>query len=432
MTNISEAESAGIKNKPLSLQPTGFLLGRFGLLVLLAGLILAAWYGQVFIVILLALVLAAAGLSWLWSRYSLAGVTCRHLLSENRVFPGEYVELNLHLDNRKLLPLPWIQVDDALPLSFSPDILPAENTRPGYGLLSKSTALLWYTGATWKERLYCRKRGYYALGPLTVTSGDIFGFYPRSATAPAADRIIVYPQVYPVSRLNIPSLYPLGDVTAERRIFEDPLRVVGVRAYTPRDSRRHIHWKATARHGELQVKVFEPTTTLKVAIFLAVDSFRPGQGEIFNDENFELGVSAAASIAGYLIERRNAVGLLVNSRLADSGQPAVLLPGSGAGQFVEVLETLAKVTPGSSSPFDSFLQAERTTLPWGVTFLFIISEPSPSFTPLLTGLKENGHKIAVLQVGGKGGNEAPGILPWQRIVQAGDLVNITFGETDES
>jgi uncharacterized protein (DUF58 family) len=432
MNDTAGAESIGTKSKAFSLQPTGIFLSWFGLLVLLAGMLLAAWYGQVFIVILLGLILSAAALSRLWSRYSLAGVSCRHLLSEDRVFPGEYIDLKLRLDNRKLLPLPWVQVDDELPLRFSPDISPGENSRPGYGLLSKSAALLWYTGVSWHERLYCQKRGYYPLGPLRVTSGDIFGFYPRSTTLTVADRVIVYPRIYPVTSMVMPSLYPLGETTAERRIFEDPLRVVGVRAYTPRDSRRHIHWKATARHGELQVKVFEPTTTLKVAIFLAVDSFKSGQGEIFNEENFELGVSAAASIAGYLIERRNAVGLLVNSRLADSGQPAVLLPGSSRGQLVEVLETLAKVTPDPSGPFDGFLQAERTALPWGTTFLFIIREPSPSLTPLLAGLKESGHKMAVLQVGGKEASDTPGMVPWQHVRQAGDLANISFGDINEA
>ena len=85
-----------------STQPSGYLLGKFGLLALLAGLLLAAWYGQVVIVILLGLALSAAGLSKLWSRLSLVGVYCQRLPSEQRVFPGEYIELKLRLVNRKL------------------------------------------------------------------------------------------------------------------------------------------------------------------------------------------------------------------------------------------------------------------------------------------------------------------------------------------
>jgi len=413
-----------------SSQPAGYLLSRFGLLALLAGLLLAAWYGQVVIVVLLGLVLSAAGLAKLWSRFSLVGVSCQRMLSEQRVFPGEHIELRLRLVNRKLLPLPWIQMDDEIPLEFSSDIPLAASNRLGLGFLSKSAALLWYTRVSWKQRLSCNKRGYYQLGPITLTAGDIFGFYPRSVTEPLVDHVIVYPKIFPIEHLGIPSLHPLGETIAEWRIFEDPIRVIGVRDYNPRDSRRHIHWKATARRQELQVKVFEPTTTLKVAIFLAIDSFETRQGEVHAEEGFELGISTAASIASYLTERRSAVGLFVNSRLADSGQPVALLPASSTGQLVEILEALAKVTPSSSSPFEEFLQAERTTLPWGTTLVFILYRPSRFLTELLVGLKESGHKLLVFQIGDDiEGSETPGAIAWHRIRQPGDFTRVDTEET---
>jgi len=378
------------------------------------------------IVILLGLILSAAGLSKLWSRFSLVGVSCHRLVSERRAFPGEHIELRLRLVNRKLLPLPWIQMDDEIPVGFAPDVSLPPSNRTGFGFLSKATALLWYTGVSWKHRLYCHKRGYYTLGPITVSSGDIFGFYPRSTTEHSIEHVIVYPRVFPIAQLGIPSLYPLGETTAERRIFEDPGRVIGVRDYTPRDSRRHIHWKASARHQNLQVKVFEPTTTLKVALFLAIDSFQ--HDEPRGEEDFEMGISTAASVANHLIEQRSSVGLFVNSRLADSGQPITILPGSSASQLVEILEALAKVTPLFSSPFEGFLQAERTSLPWGTTLLFILSKPSPSLIQLLIGLKESRHKLLVLQVGELGGSEIEHSIAWHHIRQPGDFMTISSEE----
>jgi len=409
-------------------RPVGYLFSKIGLLILLAGLLLAAWYSQIIIVVLLGLVLATVGLSKLWSRLSLVSVSCQRLLSEQRVFPGEYIELKLWLDNRKLLPLPWIQMDDEIPLKLSSDIPLVAGNGPGVGLLSKSAALLWYTRVSWKERLYCNKRGYYQLGPITLTSGDIFGFYPRSISKPLIDHVIVYPKVFPITQLEIPSLHPLGEIIAERRIFEDPIRVIGVRDYNPRDSHRHIHWKATARRQELQVKVFEPTTTLKVAIFVAIDSFKARHGEVHSEEEFELGISTAASIASYLAEQRSAVGLFVNSQLADSGEPVMLLPGSSTGQLVEILEALAKVTPLSSSPFEEFLQAERTALSWGTTLVFVICRPSPSLTELFISLKESGHKVLVLQVGNTEENELTSGIAWHRIRQPGDFTRVGVEE----
>ena len=425
----SEVKVSDTGDEASSSKPAGCLLSKFGLLVLLAGLLLAAWYGQVVIVVLLGLVLSAAGLARLWSRLSLVGISCQRLLSERRVFPGEYIELRLRLVNRKPLPLPWIQMDDEIPLKLSQDIPLAASDKPGFGFLSKSAALMWYTGVSWKERLYCHKRGYYQLGPITLTAGDIFGFYPRSVIEPLIDHVIVYPKIFPIEHFGIPSLYPLGETIAERRIFEDPIRVIGVRDYSPRDSRRHIHWKATAHRQELQVKVFEPTTTLKVAIFLAIDSFKAKHGEVRSEEDFELGISTAASIASYLTERRNAVGLFVNSRLADSGEPVMLLPGSSSGQLVEILEALAKVTPSYSSPFDEFLQAERPTLPWGTTLVFILYRPSRLLAELLVSLKESGHKLLVLQIGDTEGSETLTTIPCHIIREAGDFTRVNAEET---
>lgn len=427
MGEALEETTTGSDGRPFSSQPAGCLLGTFGLLVVFAGLLLAAWYNQVVIVVVLGLLLSAGGLSRLWSRFSLTGVRCQRFLSERRVFPGEHIELRLRLINHKPLPLPWIQMEFETPLKLSPDIPLATGDNGKPSSISKSTALLWYTRVNWKERLYCNKRGYYCLGPTTLTSGDIFGFYSRQVVEPMIDYVIVYPRIYPIAQLGIPSLHPLGETIAERRIFEDPTRVIGVRDYDPRDSLRHIHWKASARRQKLQVKVFEPTTTLKVAIFLAVDSFRHDGGT--DEEDLELGISAAASVANYLIERRSSVGMFVNSCLADSGQPVTLLPGSTAGQLLEILEALAKVTPSCSGAFEDFLQAERVRLPWGTTLLLILSRTSPLLFQLFAGLRESGYKLAVLQTGGTGDYDTSSKVSWYDIRRPEDL-NIISRKTE--
>lgn len=425
----SEKKAINKEKEQFFSKPAGYLLDKFSLLVMFGGLLIAVWYGQVVIVIVLALTLSAAGLTSLWSRLSLAGVNYKRLLSERRVFPGEQIEFKLRLENRKLLPLPWIQVSDEIPSGLTSDVSFPPSSRPGFCLLSKGAALLWYTGISWKQVLHCQRRGYYSLGPFTMTSGDIFGFYSRSVTMPLLDHVIVYPEIFPVAKLAVPSLHPVGETLTQQRIFEDPIRVIGVRDYSPHDSRRRIHWKASARHQNLQVKVFEPTTTLKIAIFLAVDSFKHHYNREYVDDDFELGVSAAASIANHLItEKRSATGLFTNSCLADSGQSARILPGSSAGQLVEILEALAKVTHQASCSFEEFVEIERRSLVWGTTLVFIVSKVSQSLGEMLIGLKENGYKLLVLQVGESEKSEVTKSITWHTVKQPGDLIKI--GVTD--
>ena len=427
MSLPSNTQTLNPPEKGYSSAPAGYLLGRFGLLVMLAVLLLAAWFGQTVIVVLIGLALSAAGLARFWSRLSLTGVQCQRFLDERRLFPGEYVELKLRLVNRKLLPLPWVQVDDEIPDGLTPDTPLVPGGRPGRGLLSNTVSLLWYTGINWRYRLRCDKRGYYPLGPIVATSGDIFGFYPRSVTQPLIDHIIVYPQLFPLAELGLPSIYPLGETKAERRIFEDPTRTIGVRDYTPRDSLRHIHWKASARHQKLQVKVFEPTTTLNVALFLAVDSFQDSQGDGV-EENFELGVSTAASIANYVVRQRSPVGLYANTSLPDSVQAVRIPPGGGVSQLVNILEALAKVMPLSGGSFDDFLQGEMGNLTWGTTVIMVISRLPDSLPWLLTRLREVGHRPLVLQIGERQDEAAEYATAWYNIRNPGDLTGFNSGE----
>jgi len=401
-----------------------WILNKYGILLLAGILIAAVWHGLSAIVVLTSLVLAATGFTRLWGRYCLSRVSCSHSLSDTRLFPEEFTEITLKVGNRKLLPLPWIQVDEEIPVELVPDkkTIPAE--RPGYRLWSHMTSLLWYRAVSWRCRLYCSRRGYYPIGPVTVTSGDIFGLYSRSHAIRLDEPVIVYPRIYPIERLDIPSIYPMGETRAERRIFQDPTRTLGVRDYRPDDGLRYIHWKASARRQQLQVKVFEPTTTWKTALFLAVDSFSGGS-DFYNEEIFELGVSTVASIARYVIDQGSSVGLYVNTKLADSGQAVSMAPSGSRSRLAEILEALAKVSPVSSSPFESYLQGELQALPWGTTMVFVLSGISKTVASLLSSLKLSGYRMLVLSVG-KGEQEGHGYLeghiPWFPVQSPGDLL----------
>jgi uncharacterized protein (DUF58 family) len=381
----------------LPAQPAGFILSKIGLLILFCCMLFAAWNGQIVITVILGLVMASAGFSKLFSRISLVNVSCHQILSEKRVFPGDRIELKLQLSNRKLLPLPWVQVDHQLPLGFAPDLLIFQENRPGYGFLRRTSALLWYSKITWKAELQCLKRGYFKVGPSKITSGDIFGFYPRSIDEPIPEYVIVYPKMISVDPAKIPFLYPIGDSRALKRLFDDPTRIMGVRDYSPHDSLRRIHWKATARRQSLQVKVFEPTTTLDVALFLEVDGF----AENGKPDDFELAISTTATIARHILDAGNAAGLFVNTRLADSGQIARILPGSSPHQLVSMLEALAKTTRISHTPFQDFINNERKSLPWGTTLIFIIYEVSATMNSILENLKDSGYKVLVRQIKAK-------------------------------
>jgi uncharacterized protein (DUF58 family) len=417
MNSLSSPTTHPDKPSKVYSQAAGYLLNWPGLLAMAGILVLAAWNGQAPIVVLTSLLFSSAGIAKLWSHLSLARISCRRQLSGKRVFPGEKINVKLQVANRKPLPLPWIQVDDEIPQALgAASSLPGE--KPGSVLIRRSAAMLWYSSVKWKYELPCIKRGYYALGPTVISSGDIFGLYSRSLKTPLEDHIIVYPKIFPVGHLAIPSQQPMGESRSEYRVFQDPTRTIGVREYRHGDSLRHIHWKASARLQALQVKVFEPTTAFKVALFLSVDSFKVNGS--LNEDEFELGISVAASLAHHVTEEGSPAGLFVNTQRVDSGHAVSIAPSGSRGQLTTILEALAKVTAASSSPFELFLDNEQNVLHAGTTVALILGKPPESLPLLLNTLKENGFRLLVFFVGA----EEPSLkeeIPFHRIRNASDL-----------
>ena len=404
-------------------------------IVLVAGfgaLIGAAWVGYSALVVLLGLALATGLVTKLWSSLCLKGVACERGLSERRVFPDDEVLLTLRVVNRKALPLPWVEVRDEMPAVLASSATtqagppgdptpqarpnpPAEAAeRPGFVTLSRSTPLLWYSAATFTQRLDSSARGYYPMGPLSVTSGDIFGLRPRSRVQSDLDHLIVYPRTYPLAELGIRSLSHLGDARSELHVFDDPSRLRGVREYSPGDSLRRIHWKASARSRALQVKLFEPTTDLKVAVFFATDIF-----EGLPKDDLEFGISTAASVARHFLEKDVQTGLFANTKLADSGRPARIAPAGGTLQLADILEALAKATAEADGPFIDFFDHERSGLGFGGALVFVVGRVSPELGLLLADLTRAGRRVLGFHVGPRGQDSYEPRLQWHQVRRPG-------------
>lgn len=216
----------------------GNLLTTPGIVALAGVFLLAAWYSQAGILLLTGLFLSTAGLARIWNWLSLAGVQAQRQLNGTRYFPGEPIVCKLRLFNRKPLPLPWVQIENDLPEGVRLD---QPVGRSGSDAIRRSASLLWYRGITWNLRLSGGRRGYYPIGPMKITSGDVLGMYSRSRRSGTTEHLIVYPKIFPVDTGCIPSLHPTGEFQAARRLIRDPTHTIGVREYLRSDSLKFIH-----------------------------------------------------------------------------------------------------------------------------------------------------------------------------------------------
>jgi uncharacterized protein (DUF58 family) len=343
------------------------------------------------------LVFGTGGMARLWARVSLEDVVYTRVLRERRAFMGETFELQIRLANRKRIPVPWIEVREYLPEATP---LTGAHTTPagiaGTVLLQRSTALGGNEELEWPLTLHARERGFFRIGPARLRSGDLFGIFEREETVRGTDSVVVYPRTYPLPALGIVSARPFGDRAGGQRIFEDPIRVVGVRDYFPGDPLKRVDWNATARTGRLQSRLYEPSRTQAVVVALNISTM--DQSWLgFDPVLLERNVVVAASIARWAFEDGSAIGLIANGSFPDADRAIRIGAGSSSDQLVRVLEALAMIAPFTISSLASELERPGHALPAGATLVVVAALMPHDLAATLHRLRSEGHAIHVVK-----------------------------------
>jgi uncharacterized protein (DUF58 family) len=340
------------------------------------------------------LVAAVGGVSKVWAAAALRGVVYERRLSASRAFPGDDLDLTVEIFNRKLLPLAWLEADDTVPrhlLVSGPEapVAPAVVSRR----LEHRTALLPYERVTYRYRLNAR-RGLYALGPVSLRSGDLFGIYDVSEVRELPEHVIVYPELANLAEASPPPGVPLMGRPTPRALVRDPARPVGVRDLRPEDSRRTVHWKATARLGRLMVRLMDPVSQPSLVVLVNAATFE--RNHIGVDPAVqERVISVAAALAASAATGGFAVGLAANSGSPGRGRRLRVPPRSGRRNLKPLLETLAAVTPFISMPVERLVRTEAAHAPWGASLVLVTALVPDALVRALAAVRRSGRDVIV-------------------------------------
>ncbi|MBN2309695.1 MAG: DUF58 domain-containing protein [Candidatus Hydrogenedentes bacterium] len=350
----------------------------------------------------------------LTSRAWLSGLDCERTVSVTTLRQGEETEVEVTVTNQRGWPIPWIFVEDLVPADFP---LAGESTCLAVLMPGRSLKL--------KYRLQCPRRGYHRIGPLMMESGDLFGLQKRFRTGQRQDYISVLPTVAYIDTFNIAARRPQGPVRISNRVYEDPTRIAGLREYAPGDPLNRIHWKASARTGELFTKQAEPSSVLGATLIL--DLFGPCyQGETA-EARMELAITTTASIAYLLQLSGEQLGLLTNARDAaevarydvdaqqalsrDDAHDAVVGEGTSDRlsplcvptlrtpiQAQRIIENLARVLPGEGLDVGQLIMAQFRGLPRDAALLPVLPSVSEDLALVLANMKLSGFAVSVFLI----------------------------------
>jgi uncharacterized protein (DUF58 family) len=369
------------------------MFGNF-LPLLFVLLLIAAFLRGDFALTLIYLVIGALVAGLWWSRRAIGQVETHRQFS-NHAFLGETVKIDLHVQNKGWLPVPWLELRETLPVA----LVGPNNFQSVIHLGPRADA-------TFEYSVDARKRGYFPIGPLSISTGDILGLSDSLLVQSQPEALVVYPRIIPFTSMEIPSQSPQGTLRHTLPLFEDPTRLFGKRAYTSGDSLRRIDWKSTAASGRLQVKLFEPSIALETFIVLnlnAEDYYYRSRAD-----STELAIVIAASISNWIVGKKQLVGMMVNGRdpLTTDGKPQSIPPHKGKRHLMRLLETLARVDIAENSALVPMIQRQRYQLAWGTTLILITGAASDELLDELYQARRWGQNGVLILAGRNAPDEA--------------------------
>ena len=170
-------------------------------------------------------------------------------------------------------------------------------------------------------------RGRYPLGPLQLRLTDPFGMCELTRSFSAFDTLTVIPRVEP-----LPPVRFSGEAKGYGDGRQRSLALAGEDDVIPRgyrygDDLRRVHWRSTARYGELMVRREEQPRRSRCTVLLDTrGGAYEGAGP---DSAFEWAVSGAASVLVHMLERGFSVRLLTDTGSAVPGEGGDGFSGSG-------------------------------------------------------------------------------------------------------
>lgn len=339
---------------------------------------------------------ALAALRLLGER-SLHGISYTRKASETRLFCGEQVDLTLSLVNARRWPASWVTVRDRFPRNLQPvrgaDVGAAATYELEWTLPVGSRQSTSYT-----RSFRCLHRGIQQIGSASLESGDPFGLVRRERQINDRLRLIVYPRLLPLVAPQLPAARPMGERAARGWLFPDHSFYGGVRPYTAGDPLHHVHWRASARAGQLQTKTYQPSLGHQLVIVLSVDTLpQIWMGQ--RDACLETAVMTAASLARDAIDHGDQVSLIANGASPGVRGGARVPPGTGYDHLRTILEALATMSAPGVCALSELIARNEADLPLGATVVTVAACTDDAALWRLASLQQHGHRVCLVEVG---------------------------------
>ena len=246
-------------------------------------------------------------------------------------------------------------------------------------------------------------RGRYAFEDVRAELSDPFALEQAVVPLPAPGALLVYPKLVSLGPLFSES----GDRSQDgRRLLlrrHSGFELHSVREYEQGESLRRVHWRSTARRGQLMVKELEDAPRDEIAVLL--DAY----AKTVIGESFDVQVRAAGSILDAYVRRGRRALLAIQSNREDIQQVH-----SPAADWRRALELLAAIEPNGDVPASRLL-AEDTPAARALELVVVTARLEAGLVDRLVQRALSRRKVSVVFVdpasfNGAGRRREPALL----------------------
>lgn len=346
------------------------------------------------VVLLLAVLVLGLLQRWILKKFGLRGLKYSRRFSDSAVFEGESGELVEVLRNDRALFIPWLRAESRISpyLRFgSQDNLTVKGEMYHKSIFTMRP----YQQITRRHKVRFTHRGAYDVGNVTLTVGDLLSLGADQIELHVKTEILVYPSLLPPDQMPLPVSRLQGDLIVRRHVITDPFFVNGIRPYQRGDNPRDVHWPATARMGDLQVKTHDYTADTKLMVIINCQMSENQWGDLMDYEQdmIEHAISIAATLCTKVLSAGVAAGFAANMPLGTEAGCALFPPERGSAREEELLGGFARLRIHRERNFLSFL--EDLSFLRNTDILILSPYTSPDIEEKIKLLKSYGNTVSI-------------------------------------
>ena len=273
-------------------------------------------------------------------------ISAHRRVDRTRAEAGSVVRVEMEVRNLSRLTSPLLLAQDTL--------APELGVAPGEGARFVLERIAGGSEVTVTYAIRPQQRGRYLVGPLSVRLADPFGFCQIVRTFSVTDLLSVLPVTTPLAANRFGGGFPAGGENRQRGFITGGEPDVTTRPYLAGDDRRRVHWRTTARTGELTVRREEQPWQGRATLLIDTRAGAHQPGAL--SASFEFAVSVVASVAAGLV--RGGYGVRLVDDVARIVADSHTTPGEAAYSIMDSLSDLRRSENATLLPVTSQLVDE--------------------------------------------------------------------------